>query len=655
MEDNRKYIIQGLFVLVACIYLIKLFYIQVIDTGYDAAAADNAIEEVVQIPYRGQVYDRFGKLIVYNTPVYDLFITPKKARVPDTLRFCSLLGITRHEFDSLSQAAFKYSKVKPSLFLRQLSVEDFARIQDSMVDYPGFTFETSNFRTYTAPTLANALGYTAEISPKQLEEQEEQGENYYRQGDYVGKSGLEKQYEEILRGRKGIKYIMKDVKGVVKGPWRGGEKDLPSVPGQNLYTGLDLEVQRYADSLFQHKMGSMVAIDPKTGEIIAMASSPTYDPKLLSGRLYSKNYGRLALDPYKPLINRALQGFYRPGSTFKLIQSLVALQMGAITPGTAYSHAGAPMKCHGHPSLNSLHMAVQYSCNPYYYHVFRKVINENEGTTPFKKAAIGLKKWGDYVSRFGIGQKLGVDLPYEAKGKLPDVEFYNKVYKGELTWKFSNIYSLSIGEGELLISPIKMANVAAIIANRGWYITPHVVRAIGDPKGKPLPEYLEKHEVGIDREHFEPVIQGMQDAVERGTVSRRAIVPGIAICGKTGTSQNKRGKDSSIFICFAPREDPKIAVACFVDNGGFGGVAAAPIATFVVEKYLNRKIDPSRKAFEQQFMDTNFIQNVPMAEKPATPAPKPATPQPAPKKDSVKAPAKPLIAESGKGNGTARN
>lgn len=654
MEDNRKRIIQGLFVLIALIYLLKLFYIQVIDTGYESAAADNAIEEVVQVPYRGQVYDRYGKLIVYNTPVYDLYITPKKARVADTLRFCNLLGITRHEFDSLSQAAFKYSKVKPSLFLRQLSVEDFAKIQDSMVDYPGFTFETSNFRTYTAPTLANTLGYTAEISPKQLEDQEEKDETYYRQGDYVGKSGLEKQYEEILRGKKGIRYIMKDVKGVVKGPWLGGQKDLASVPGQNLYTGIDLEVQRYADSLFQHKMGSMVAIDPSTGEIIAMASSPSYDPKLLSGRLYSKNYGRLVMDPYKPLINRALQGFYRPGSTFKLIQSLVAQQMGAITPSTVYSHAGAPMKCHGHPGLMGLHSAVQYSCNPYYYHVFRKVINENEGATPFKKAAIGLKKWGEYVKRFGIGQKLGVDLPFEVKGKLPDVEYYNKVYKGELTWKFSNIYSLSIGEGELLISPMKMANVAAIIANRGWYITPHVVRAIGNPRGQPLPEYRERHEVGIDRQHFDPVVQGMQDAVERGTTSRKAIVPGIAICGKTGTSQNKRGDDSSIFLCFAPRDNPKIAIACFVDNGGFGGVAAAPIATFVVEKYLNRKINPARKAFEQEFMERDYIHKVPMAEKPA---PKAALPVPTPKKDSVKAPAKPkpLIAESKGGNGTARN
>jgi penicillin-binding protein 2 len=639
MQESRKYIILGFIALIASIYLVKLFYLQVVDDSYGAAADANAIEPVVQIPPRGQVYDRSGKLIVYNTPVYDLYVTPKKAVIPDTARFCTLLDLTRTEFDSLMGIARSYSRHKASLFLRQLSVEDFARIQDAMVDYPGFSFETSSFRTYTSPSLANSLGYIAEVSPKQLEEQEERGESYYRQGDYIGKSGLEKQYEEILRGRRGIKYIMKDVKGVVKGPWRGGEKDVQPIAGKNLYTSIDLEVQQYADSLFKNKMGSLVAIDPKTGEILALASSPTYDPKLLSGRQYSKNYARLALDPYKPLINRTLQGSYRPGSTFKLIQSLVALQMGAITPGTAYSHGGAPMKCHGHPSLSGLHSAVQFSCNPYYYHVFRKVINENEGKNLFQKAAIGLERWGDHVAKFGIGQKLGVDLPYEAKGKLPDVAYYNKVYKGEMAWKFSNIYSLSIGEGELLISPMKMANVAAIIANRGWYITPHVVRAIGTPNGKPLPEYQVRHEVGVEARHFEPVIEGMQGAVERGTTSRRAIVPGIAICGKTGTSQNKRGKDSSIFICFAPRDNPRIAVACFVDNGGFGGVAAGPIATFVVEKYLNRKIDPSRKSFETQVIETNYIQNVPMPTLKPDAKPKPTAP-----KDSAKAP-KPLLAK----------
>lgn len=642
MEDNRKYIIQGLFVVTAVIFLVKLFYLQIIDEGYESAAANNAIEEVVQIPYRGQMYDRNGQLIVYNTPVYDLYITPKKARVADTLRFCNLLGINRHTFDSLSGAARSYSKVKPSLFLRQLSIEDFARIQDSMVDFPGFTFETSSFRTYTSASMANTLGYVAEISPKQLQAQEELGETYYRQGDYIGKSGLEKQYEDILRGERGVKYILKDVKGVVKGSWRNGEKDIAPIAGKAVYTSIDLEIQQYADSLFQHKSGSLVAIEPSTGEILTIVSAPSYDPKLLSGRAYSKNYGRLAMDPLKPLINRALQGFYRPGSTFKLIQALVALQEGVIDPSTYYSHGGAPMKCHNHPVFSGVHGAIQNSCNPYFYFVFRKFLNENNQSTPFKNAAVGLKKWGEYVARFGIGQKLGVDLPYEAKGKLPDVAYYNKVYGGENTWKFSNIYSLSIGEGELLISPIKIANLAATIANRGWYITPHVVRAVGSPKGQPLPEFRTKHEVGVDRRHFDPVVEGMQGAVDRGTVSGRARIPDIVVCGKTGTSQNKRGEDNSIFICFAPRDNPKIAVACIVDNAGFGGRAAAPIATFVIEKYLKRIIAPGRKAYEKEVMEKDYIQNIP----------KPLPPIVKPRKDSTKtvpvspkSAAKPLIAE----------
>lgn len=638
MPESRKFVILGFIALIASIYLVKLFHLQVVDDGYGEAAEANAIEPVVQIPYRGQIYDRTGKLIVYNTPVYDLYVTPKKARIADTTRFCQLLNLTRPEFDSIMTAARGYSRHKASLFLRQLSVEDFARIQDAMVDYPGFTFETSAFRTYTSTSMANSLGYIAEVSPKQLEEQEEKGETYYRQGDYIGKTGLEKQYEEILRGRRGIKYIMKDVKGVVKGSWRNGEKDIAPIAGKNLYTSIDLEVQQYADSLFKDKMGSLVAIEPSTGEILAIVSAPSYDPKVLSGRQYSKNYARLSRDPYKPLINRPIQGFYRPGSTFKVIQALVALQEGAITPSTAYSHAGAPMKCHGHPSLSGLSMAIQYSCNPYFYHVFRKLINENNEVSPFKKAAVGLKRWDDHIAKFGIGQKLGVDLPSEVKGKLPDVPYYDKVYKGELTWKFSNIYSLSIGEGELLVSPIKLANVAAIIANRGWYITPHIVKSIGSPTGKPLPEYQVRHDVGIEARHFDSVIDGMLAAVERGTVKGPARVPGLEICGKTGTSQVKVGDANGIFIGFAPRVNPKIAVACFVDASKWGGSWAAPITTFVMEKYLYRHV--KRKAYEQAVMAENLIKGVPLP-KPKTPVP-PVPPKPQP--DTVGRSTKPLIA-----------
>ncbi len=606
MQEVKRGIIQGVVVLIALIYLAKLFYLQVIDEGYSEAAVNNAIEQVVQIPYRGQIYDRKGNLIVYNTPTYDLYITPKKARIPDTLRFCNLLGITKMQFDSMYSVARTYSKFKPSLFMRQLSVEDFARIQDAMVDYPGFTFETSAFRTYNTSAMANTLGYVSEVSQKQLEAQEEKGELYYRQGDYIGQSGLERYYEETLRGKRGVKYIMKDVHGVIKGPWKEGSMDVSPVAGKNLYTSVDIELQQYADSLFQNKSGSLVAIDPSTGEILAMVSSPSYDPKLLSGRNYSKNYQKLALNPFNPLLNRALQGTYRPGSTFKTVETLVGLQDGAITPSTVLGHAGIRMNCHCRSSSSTLHRAIQMSCNPYFYHVFRRIIYNNDEKDIFKKSKVGLTRWHERVAKFGIGQKLGVDLPYERKGLLPDVEYYNKRNKGENNWKFSNIYSVGIGEGELLVTPIKLANVAAIIANRGWYITPHLVRAIGNPKGEPLPEYKEKHSVDIDNRHFETLISGMADAVSNGTVMRSAVVPELELCGKTGTSQNRPGQDdNSVFICFAPRNNPKIAIAAIVDYGRWGGTTAAPIAMMVAERYIKGSV--SHKGLEREMMNKYLL------------------------------------------------
>ncbi len=606
MDESRKLAIQVLFGFIAIVFLIRLFYLQVIDDSSQWAAENNAILKEVQVPPRGQIYDRYGKLIVYNTPVYDLYITPKKVKISDTASFCQLLSLTRPEFDSLTAAAKVFSKIKPSVFLRQLSVEDFAKIQDRMVDYPGFTFERSSFRSYQAQSLANAAGYVAEIDKKTLENQEEE---YYRQGDYIGKSGLEKYYEPQLRGQRGVKYIMVNVHGVEKGAYKNGALDSVAIAGQDLHTSIDIDVQKYCESLFQNKVGSLVAIEPKTGEILAMVSSPTYDPNLLAGRQYAKNYSRLLKDPFKPLINRPLQGYYRPGSTFKTIQALVGLQEGVITTSSVFGHAGAPMKCHGHPGVGGLSGAIQYSCNPYFYFVFRKLIYNNDESNLFKKSAIGLEKWHSYVEKFGFGQKLGVDLPYEVSGNLPTVNYYNKIYKGEYTWKFSNIYSLSIGEGELLVNPIKLANLSALIANKGWYITPHLVKAIGNKRNKPLPQFQEKHYVGIDERHFDVVIQGMKGAVRAGTVYAHSKVPDIEVAGKTGTSQNKRGDDNAIFICFAPADNPKIAIACFVDNAGFGGNAAAGIATLTLEMYLKRRVD--RKAEEESMRAKNYMIKVP--------------------------------------------
>lgn len=626
MLDSRRYVLTGFVVSLGVIYLLRLFYLQVIDSSYSIESSSSSIKRVIEIPYRGQIYDRNGELIVYNTPVYDLWVTPRKTNIQDTLTFCKMLSIDRAQFDSLMNTARAYSPYKPSLFLRQLSKEDFGRIQDLLVDYPGLEFTKSSLRNYTSKSMANALGYVSEVSKKQLDTQEE--ENYYRSGDYIGQSGLEAYYEKELRGQRGVKFVMQNVFGVTKGAWKNGELDTIAVPGKNLYTGIDLMVQRYADSLMVNKVGSVVAIEPKTGQIICMVSAPTYDPAILASRNFSKNYAALSSDPYKPLFNRPIMASYRPGSTFKLIQALVALQDGVITPNTGFGHGGSPVKCHVHPPTGSVSSAVQFSCNPYFYFVFRKLLYNNDESNTFKASAEGLNSWYQHVSKFGIGQRLGIDLPSEYKGNLPNSDYYNKIY-GKNSWKFSSIYSLSIGEGELLITPLKMANVAAIIANRGHYYTPHLVSGIGE-KGKIKPEYLEKHETGIDPRHFETIIPGMIGAVEGGTVSGMARMNGIAIAGKTGTSQNKKGKDHSIFIAFAPADNPKIAIAVFVENGGFGGRAAAPVANLVIERYLKRYTE--NKACETMVLNSNYLPplsntvTTPTKPKPASDSSKPSAP-----------------------------
>lgn len=629
MLENRKWVIIGVFCLVGLAYLTRLFYLQVLDDTYSLGASKNSIKRVVEIPYRGQIYDRNNKLLVYNTPVYDLYVTPKQVKIPDTTAFCRMMNITQSEFDSIMGLAKNYSVLKPSLFLRQLSKEDFARIQDALVDYRGFEPVISAMRTYPARTMANALGYVSEISKKQLENQDLP---YYRQGDYVGHNGLEEQYEDQLRGKRGVKFMMQNVRGVNKGSWKNGAFDTLAVAGQNLITGIDVEVQQYADSLMINKVGSVVAIEPETGEILVSVSAPTYDPNLLSSRFFSKNYRALIKNPYKPLINRPIMASYRPGSTFKLIQALIAQQEGSLHPSMVYGHGGTPVRCHCHGGQN-LRGAVQYSCNPYFYSVFRRFIYYNGEPNTFKASAIGMRRWHEMVEKFGIGQRLGVDLPSELKGNLPSVDDYDKMYRGQYRWKFSNVYSLSIGEGELLISPLKLVNLAATIANRGYYITPHYIRGFGRPGVGVPAQYLQRHETGIDRQYYLPVIDGMRAAVVHGTVTPMANIAGTDLCGKTGTSQNaKRGHkfDHSIFVGFAPMNNPKIAIAVFVENAGWGGNAAASVAALVVERYLKRKTEATR--LDAKIKAANYLPPVGMQAKPKDPV------QPrkeSPKKDSV--------------------
>lgn len=602
MFQDRKQIILSFFFIVCGVYLLRLLYLQVIDDKYHALGSTNAIKKEIQVPLRGQIYDRTGKLLVANVDVYDMYVTPYKVKNIDTAMFCNLFGITKNYFDSTMTVAKTYSRSRASLFLRQLAKEDYARVSDAMVHFPGFSFELSFFRTYPARTMANALGYIGEISKKAYEDQTVE---YYRRGDYVGITGLEKQYEAELRGTRGVKFSMVNVKAEDKGSYANGEFDTLAVIGKNLYTTVDMEVQQLADSLFQGKTGCAVAIEPKTGEILAMGSYPYYDPNILSGKQFAKNFKELYKNPDKPLNDRVATGFFRPGSTFKLVQALVALQLGAIEPSTAFPLGGAPVKCHSHPGApNDLHNAVRFSCNPYFYNVFRKTMSLGSETNPFKEAPIMLTKWHEMTAKFGYGQKLGIDLPSESAGLLPSVKYYDKRY-GKHQWKFSNIYSLSIGEGEVSINMLKMANLAATIANRGYWITPHLVKGIGQNSQGINASLKEVHQTEIDPIHFESIVGGMQDAVERGTVGGGAgIVEGISICGKTGTSQNKHGKDNSIFIAFAPRDNPKIAIAVMVQNAGFGGTYAAPIATLMIEKYLKRKLE--RLALKERIMNTSI-------------------------------------------------
>lgn len=605
VQEGRRRILLLFFSAVALVYLGRLLYLQVLDDTYMKAADNNAIRKVVQIPFRGEVYDRKQRLVVYNTPIYDLYVTPIKLSLRDTLKFCNLFGIEKSYFTEQVKKARNYSRVKPYLFLRNLTKEDVARVQDAMSEFQGFSFVTNAFRTYNYKALSNALGYVAEINANALSEQLG---DYYRQGDLVGISGLEAFYEEALRGQRGIKYRMVNSNGVEKGDFKNGELNVQPIAGQNLYTSIDIDLQAYADSLMQHKVGSIVAIEPATGEILTMVSAPSYDPSLLAGRNFSKYYGQLAMDPLKPLINRPPSAYYRPGSTFKLVQALVGLQLGILQPGSVFGHAGAPVKCHAHPTANNdLHNAIQWSCNPYFFHAFRKILYDKTQGDTYERSAQGLERWEKMVANFGFGRKLGVDLGNEKKGNLPNVEYYNRMYKGSNTWKFSNIYSLSIGEGELVVSPLKMANFAAILANRGWYIPPHLVRGVGDKKSID-PFYKTPVSVGVDAKHFKTVVEGMRDAVVHGTVGADGRIPDIEVCGKTGTSQNRKGKDHSIFIAFAPKENPKIAIAVFVENAGFGGFAAAPIASLVMEKYLKGRVD--RKGVEEKFKNMSYMQNV---------------------------------------------
>ncbi len=585
MNEGRKEIVQVVFLLVGIIFLIKLFFIQVLDNRYAELADGNAILRQVEYPFRGLIYDRNKKLIVFNSPEYDLQVVMKDVRKFDSAKFCSVFEISREElrlkFKEM-KARKEYSPFRPTLFMNQLSNIDFAKVQDQLDEFPGFYVQARTTRSYAAPSLANALGYVSEISKESLSRD---ASKIYKQGDYVGQSGIEAFYEEQLRGKRGVRFKLRNVKGIEKGSFKNGEYDTLSVPGQNLITGIDIDLQQYGEFLMKGKSGSIVAIEPSSGEILSLVSGPSYDPNLLTGKSYSSNFKLISNDTLKPLFNRPLMAQYRPGSIFKIAQAMTALQEKVLTPDTRIRCDRSVINCHGAHTNEDLRGAIANSCNPYFHNVLRRMLNQGKVDDPFGDTRIGLAEWNKHIMSFGFGRKLGIDLPNEKEGLVPTPAYYDRAYKSP-AWKFSNIYSLAIGEGENLVVPIQMANFAATIANRGYYYTPHVVKAIGED-GKPLPQYTERHYTTIDSSYFIVAVDAMQKVVEEGTGQYRARLADVIVCGKTGTVQNAPPLfDHSVFIAFAPRDNPQIAISVYVEDAGQGARAAASIASLMIEKYL---------------------------------------------------------------------
>jgi penicillin-binding protein 2 len=584
MNEGRKDIIQALVLLVGLVFLVKLFFIQVLDNKYEKLADSNAILRQVDYPVRGLIADRNGKLLVYNTPEYDLQVVTKDIRDFDTLKFCSVFRLTKEELKTKFKelkAKKEYSPVKLTTFLTQLSNDDFARVQDRLDEFKGFYIQARATRSYTTSAMANALGYVSEISKERLKRD---SSRTYKQGDYIGQSGLEAYYEEYLSGKRGVRYKMRDVDGIDKGSFKEGDWDTLSIPGKNLTTTIDLDLQLYGEFLMRGKSGSIVAIEPATGEVLAFVSGPSYDPNLLTGKHYSENFKFISSDTTKPLFNRPLMAQYRPGSIFKIAQAMVALQEGVITPDTRVLCNRTIINCHGAHRNEDLRGAITHSCNPYFHNVLRRMLNKGKANDPFADTRIGLDEWNVHIRSFGFGRPLGIDLPNEKSGSVPNTKLYDRLYGGR-PWKFSNIYSIAIGEGENLVVPLQMANFAATVANRGYYYTPHLVKAIGE--GGPLPQYVEKHFTTIDSANFSVAVDAMQSVVQGGTGQYRASLRDIIVCGKTGTVENNPPLfDHSVFIAFAPRDNPRIAVSVYVEDAGQGARAAASIASLMIEKYL---------------------------------------------------------------------
>jgi penicillin-binding protein 2 len=612
-NQSRGKVIQIIFGAIFLIITFQLINLQIFSAQYKLAAENNAIYRKIIYPDRGIIFDRKKKALLENTISFDLIVTPSESKGTDTLVLCSILNIDTTEYKKrMRDAIFKNTRVKPSVFEPLLSPELYAKLTENMYKFPGFVLSERSVRTYPYNTAAQLLGYIAEVDTSFLKKHKADG---YEMGDYAGMSGLEKTYEPILMGQRGIKRYIRDNKSRIQGPYENGMFDTTAIAGRNLFTSIDVEVQQLAEKLLQNKIGSAVAINPKTGGIIAMVSSPSYNPNVLTGNARRKNWGRMVMDTAKPMYNRAIKGQYPPGSTFKPLGALVALDLGLITPSYGVGCAGGYAGCgsifvrceHHNPGhAGNLRLALANSCNSYFSDIFRKVIdNKISGS-----AINGYLKWKEYMNAFGLGRRLEVDLPSEDKANIPDTSIYNRSFGGPKRWTSCGMLTLGIGQDKMTATPIQMANIMCIIANKGFYYLPHFVDSIeneNDSDTARLNKYRKKHIVtNISDSAYQAVNDGMHDVTVYGT-SSAIKVPGIEYCAKTGTAQNPHGKNHSLFVAFAPKDNPTIAVAVVVENGGYGSVAAGPIAGFMMEKYLNDTISTAGLARVEVVSNTNLI------------------------------------------------
>ncbi len=596
--DKRRWVIIGLVIVLFVVYTIRLFSLQILGDEYKANAESNAFLNKTIYPTRGVIYDRQDRLLVFNQPAYDVMVCMRNVKDLDTLALCQALDISREQFDR-RMADIRNTRLNPGyssytdqVFLSQLTVEDCARLTEQLYKFPGFTTRLRTIRQYNYPNAGHVLGDLGEVSKKEMA-----ADDYYSRGDFIGKQGVESFYEKELRGEKGREILLRDAHGQIKGHYMDGAEDVPAVPGKNLHLSIDMELQALGERLMENKIGSIVAIEPSTGEILCMVSSPAFDPRELVGRQRGGNHMKMAQDGRKPLLNRAIQGTYPPGSTFKTSQALTYLQEGIITPETSlpctrgFVLGSLHVGCHDGNTSWRLVPAIATSCNGFFcWGLYRMM-----GSRKYQNVQEAMTTWKDHMVDMGFGYRLGVDLPGEARGFIPNADYYDKIYKR--SWKGATIISIAIGQGEVTLTPLQIANLCATIANRGYYVAPHVVREV---EGGSLDSiYLTRHYTTVERRHYETVVEGMRGAVTMGTC-RRAASPDYEVCGKTGTAQN-RGKDHSVFMGFAPKDNPQIAIAVFVENGGYGAVYGVPIGALMMEQYINGHLSPESQLKADEF------------------------------------------------------